>query len=107
MIAAALGVDPAPYPGPADASRGADEGCRDHLAEDRGKARSVPDHVEKLASWWHTDADLGRTLETFTSMTKSRKLGFADSQDTEESSRTSSRGFAPRRSCHEVFEVRA
>ena len=28
--------------------------------------RDLP--VEKLASWWHTDADLGRTIETFTDM---------------------------------------
>ncbi len=41
--------------------------------------------IDYLASWWHSDADLGRTLETFTSMTKSRKLGFLDFQDTEDS----------------------
>ena len=28
--------------------------------------------VGKLASWWHSDADLGRTLECFTDMTNSR-----------------------------------
>lgn len=32
--------------------------------------------VGKLASWWHSDADLGRTLECFTDMTNSRALGF-------------------------------
>jgi nucleoside-diphosphate-sugar epimerase len=32
--------------------------------------------VTKLASWWHSDADLGRTLECFTDMTNSRVLGF-------------------------------
>ncbi|WP_157017243.1 SDR family oxidoreductase [Mesorhizobium xinjiangense] len=32
--------------------------------------------VNKLASWWHSDADLGRELECFTDMTNSRKLGF-------------------------------
>ena len=31
--------------------------------------------VEKIASWWHTDADLGRTIETFTDMGRSRRLG--------------------------------
>jgi hypothetical protein len=25
-------------------------------------------NVETLASWWHTDADLGRTIETFTDL---------------------------------------
>ena len=32
--------------------------------------------VGKLASWWHSDADLGRTLECFTDMANSRRLGF-------------------------------
>ena len=33
-----------------------------------------------LASWWHTDADLGRDVETFADMSKSRLLGFLDYQ---------------------------
>jgi nucleoside-diphosphate-sugar epimerase len=41
--------------------------------------------VERLASWWHTDADLGRTIETFTDMGRSRRLGFSDVRDTETS----------------------
>ncbi|WP_372774333.1 SDR family oxidoreductase [Pantoea sp. WEP] len=32
--------------------------------------------IDKLASWWHTDADLGRPMEAFTDMSKSRKAGF-------------------------------
>ena len=38
--------------------------------------------VTTLASWWHSDADLGRTLECFTDMTNSRKLGFTAYQHT-------------------------
>lgn len=38
--------------------------------------------VDHLASWWHSDADLGRTLECFTDMTNSRTRGFADYQQT-------------------------
>ena len=38
--------------------------------------------VGTLASWWHSDADLGRTLECFTDMTNSRKLGFTAYQHT-------------------------
>jgi hypothetical protein len=34
-----------------------------------------------LASWWHTDADLGREVETFADMSKSRASGFLDYQD--------------------------
>ena len=40
-----------------------------------------PHRATELASWWHTDADLGRPVETFASMTKSRALGFLDHQD--------------------------
>jgi nucleoside-diphosphate-sugar epimerase len=38
--------------------------------------------VNRLASWWHSDADLGRTLECFTDMTNSRMLGFTSYQQT-------------------------
>jgi nucleoside-diphosphate-sugar epimerase len=41
--------------------------------------------VNSLASWWHTDADLGRTIETFTDMGHSRRLGFMGVHDTETS----------------------
>src|SRR5207244_6263348 len=41
--------------------------------------------IEKLASWWHTDADLGRTVETFTDMGRSRRLGFLGVRDSESS----------------------
>jgi nucleoside-diphosphate-sugar epimerase len=41
--------------------------------------------VGTLASWWHTDADLGRTIETFTDMSRSRRLGFLEVRDTETS----------------------
>ena len=41
-----------------------------------------PYPIEVLASWWHTDADLGRTIETFTDMSKSRRLGFLEHQET-------------------------
>jgi nucleoside-diphosphate-sugar epimerase len=42
----------------------------------------VEERLESLASWWHTDADLGREIECVNDMTKSRKLGFSDYQDT-------------------------
>jgi len=38
--------------------------------------------VDKLVSWWHTDADLGRPMEVLTDMSKSRKAGFMDYQST-------------------------
>jgi nucleoside-diphosphate-sugar epimerase len=41
--------------------------------------------INRLASAWHTDADLGRPIEVVTDMGKSRKLGFLDYQPTNES----------------------
>ena len=38
--------------------------------------------LNTVASWWHSDADLGRVIENFTDMTKSRDLGFAAYQNT-------------------------
>jgi nucleoside-diphosphate-sugar epimerase len=45
----------------------------------------VPHDLETLASWWHTDADLGRQIETLTDMSKSRRLGFTEYQETDRS----------------------
>lgn len=83
VIARALGVEAAAYPGhptPLEQQM-ADAGeIWPRIVAKHGLA----DHrIEYLASWWHTDADLGRTLETFTSMAKSRRFGFLDYQDTE------------------------
>jgi hypothetical protein len=41
----------------------------------------APYRATDLASWWHTDADLGRPVEAFADMSKSRALGFLDFQD--------------------------
>ncbi|KAA0697764.1 NAD-dependent epimerase/dehydratase family protein [Neorhizobium sp. P12A] len=38
--------------------------------------------LSRVASFWHSDADLGRQIETFNDMGRSRKLGFLDYQDT-------------------------
>jgi nucleoside-diphosphate-sugar epimerase len=42
-------------------------------------------NIERLSSAWHTDLDLGRPLEVMTDMTNSRKAGFREFQNTEES----------------------
>jgi nucleoside-diphosphate-sugar epimerase len=39
-----------------------------------------PNKASHLASWWHTDGDLGRQVETFADMGKSRHFGFNDVQ---------------------------
>jgi len=41
--------------------------------------------LDRLASAWHTDLDLGRPIEVMTDMSKSRKLGFTVYQNTEDS----------------------
>ncbi len=41
--------------------------------------------LDRLASAWHTDLDLGRPIEVMTDMSKSRKLGFSVFQRTDES----------------------
>jgi nucleoside-diphosphate-sugar epimerase len=45
----------------------------------------VEPDVNRLASWWHTDGDLGRTIECFTDMTKSRQAGFSGFRSTPDS----------------------
>ncbi|HCA09554.1 SDR family oxidoreductase [Chryseobacterium sp.] len=42
-------------------------------------------NLDRLASAWHTDLDLGRPLEVMCDMAKSRKLGFTAYQNTEDS----------------------
>ena len=85
QLAADLGVEAADYPGHPTPL----EGRMDHA--DEAWERIVKEHdlaphrASELASWWHTDADLGREIETFADMSKSRALGFLDYQDSRRS----------------------
>jgi len=45
----------------------------------------VEPDIARIASWWHTDADLGRDLESLTDMNKSRTAGFLGFRDSRES----------------------
>lgn len=84
-LAADLGVPVAPYPGhptPLEQQMAGQEATWDGIVRKYGLQ---PYPLNVLASWWHTDADLGRALETFTDMTKSRLFGFNDLQVTERS----------------------
>jgi len=81
-IAAYFGVEPAAYPGSAQSLEQtmADTAL---VWEDIAKRYGlVESDLGRLASWWHTDADLGRPMEVVTDMTKSRKAGFLDYQST-------------------------
>jgi hypothetical protein len=75
-------LEAAPYPGHATP-----------LKEQMNEASSVwdqivakyglkPHYLHELAPWWHTDADVSRTFETFADMSKSRVLGFLEFQKT-------------------------
>lgn len=67
---------------PLDSRMGAYDDAWAEIADRRGlKVRSL----EKLASAWHTDLDLGRPIEVMTDMSKSRKLGFVEYQSTRDS----------------------
>ncbi len=81
-LAAFFGIEAAPYPGYATP-----------LAEQMREAEPVwdgivaqhglkPHLLTQLASWWHTDADLGREIECLNDMSKSRGFGFLDYQKT-------------------------
>jgi nucleoside-diphosphate-sugar epimerase len=84
-LAAALEVEPAAFDGePAPLEQQMDDASEiwPEIVRRYGLRNFA---VDTLASWWHTDADLGRTVETFTDMGRSRRLGFNGVRDTEAS----------------------
>ena len=83
-VAAWFGLDPAPFDGtvqPLEQQMAADASVWRRLAEREGLAEI---DLARLASPWHTDADLGRPIEVVTDMSKSRKLGFTAYQTTDD-----------------------
>ncbi len=79
-----FGLQPAPFPSqvtPLEQQLADAAPLWADLARTHGLAE--PDLV-RLASAWHTDADLGRPIEVVTDMSKSRRLGFLDYQPTED-----------------------
>jgi nucleoside-diphosphate-sugar epimerase len=85
VLADGLGVEPAPYPGH---ETPLEQQMRDAGADWDGivaRHGLQPIPLASLASWWHSDADLGRPLETFTDMGKCRRFGFLEYQSTERS----------------------
>jgi nucleoside-diphosphate-sugar epimerase len=80
-----FGVKAAGFDGtvrPLEAEMSGDHGLWREIAQRHGLAE--PD-LDRLASAWHTDLDLGRPIEVMTDMTRSRKLGFTGYQSTEDS----------------------
>jgi len=84
-VADALGVEAAEYPGHPNPLEGR-MGEADEVWASLVPQCGLVDHrATDLASWWHTDADLGRQLETVADMTKSRAFGFLEYQDSRRS----------------------
>ncbi len=82
-IAEWFGLEPAPFDGTVlsleDQMRDDDAVWR-RIAEREGLVEA---DLSRLASPWHTDADLGRPIEVVTDMGKSRRLGFLRYQATD------------------------
>ncbi|WP_313330462.1 SDR family oxidoreductase [Pseudomonas oryzihabitans] len=82
-IAAFFDLEPAPYP---EQPMPLEARMKDVAPAQWRKLAEEHDLVEadvdKLASWWHSDADLGREIECLNDMTKSRDLGFFGYRDT-------------------------
>jgi hypothetical protein len=75
-LADCFGVEAVPFDGivrPLEEQMANDAPLWRRIAEREGLAE--PD-LDRLASPWHTDADLGRPIEVVTDMSKSRRLGF-------------------------------
>jgi len=80
VIADYFGIEPAPYEGRQQSLEQmmADAGPIWRKMADKYGLRE-PD-ITRLATWWHTDADLGRKIECISDMSRSRKAGFLDYQ---------------------------
>jgi nucleoside-diphosphate-sugar epimerase len=84
-IADWFGVQAAGFSGtvqPLEAAMANDHALWRDIAARHGLAEP---ELDRLASPWHTDLDLGRPIEVMTDMAKSRKLGFSAYQATDES----------------------
>ncbi len=80
-----FGIEAAGFDGtirPLETEMAGDEALWREMAQRHGLVE--PD-LNKLASAWHTDLDLGRPIEVMTDMTRSRQLGFTGYQVTEDS----------------------
>ncbi|MDB5373484.1 MAG: NAD-dependent epimerase/dehydratase [Belnapia sp.] len=84
-IAGWFGLEPAPFPAEVTPLEGQLADAGPIWAEIARRHGLVEPDLGRVASAWHTDADLGRPIEVVTDMGRSRKLGFLDYQATDES----------------------
>ena len=83
-IAGWFGLEAAPFDGtvrPLEQQMAEDAPVWRRIAE---RERLAEPDLGRLASPWHTDADLGRPIEVVTDMGKSRRLGFTAYQPTDD-----------------------
>ncbi len=83
-IADWFGIEAAPFDGtvvPLEEQMADDAVVWQRIAEREGLVEA---DLTRLASPWHTDADLGRPIEVVTDMGKSRRLGFTRYQSTDD-----------------------
>lgn len=76
QIADYFGIEAAPFPGEMQPLEHRMVGVDHDWQQIAQKYQLREADVNRLASWWHTDADLGRPMEVFTDISKSRKAGF-------------------------------
>ncbi len=81
-IANYFGIEPVPFSGEVQPLEGRMHDAATQWKKIAEKFSLKQPDVNKLVSWWHTDADLGRPMEVFTDMSKSRKAGFTGYQCT-------------------------
>jgi nucleoside-diphosphate-sugar epimerase len=83
-VAQWFGLEPVPFDGtvrPLETQMAGDAPVWAGFARRHGLIEA---DLGRLASAWHTDADLGRPIEVVTDMSKSRRHGFLDYQATDE-----------------------
>lgn len=83
-IAEWFGVPPAPYSGAAMPLEQQMAGAAPLWRDLAARHGLVEPDLDRLASAWHTDADLGRPIEVVTDMSRSRRLGFLDYQPSDD-----------------------
>ena len=84
QIARYFGLEPASYPGTITPLQEQMKDSAEIWDRIVVKHRLQRNPIDRVASWWHSDADLGRPVEVFNDMSKSRRLGFLDYQETSE-----------------------
>ena len=84
QLARWFGVEPAPFDGEVNPLEHQLAGAAPLWAEIAARHGLIEPDLNRLASAWHTDADLGRPIEVVTDMSKSRRLSFLDYQPSDD-----------------------